>query len=213
MRASRLGRFVGDLLGRSDRQLIGIIGSQLDAAIDGATLAREMAAGGLPADQARSRMSSIEHRGDRERGRMVQALAATLTAPVDREDLFRLSRCIDDVLDNVRDFVRESDLYALDRPPAVVPVLDALIDGLQGLQQASRSLSDGTTAAHVTLGTKKAVGRVRQCYQHELAELFEQPLDMRILKTRELLRRLDVAGLRLGEAADALADGIMKRGR
>ena len=39
------------------------------------------------------------------------SLAGVLVTPVDREDLFRLSRSIDDVLDNLRDFVREWDLY------------------------------------------------------------------------------------------------------
>jgi hypothetical protein len=194
MRSTRFSRLMTDLLGRSHELLVGIIGSQIEAAIDGTTLAREMVAGRLPAADARAQMSAIEHRGDCERVRLVDALSSTLTAPVDREDLFRLSRCVDDVLDSVRDFVRESHLYGLDTATQAL-------------------LHEGTTAAHITLTTKKAVGRVRQCYQIELAQLFNRPLDMQTLKRRELLRRLDVAGLRLGEAADALADGIMKRGR
>jgi predicted nucleic acid-binding protein len=37
-------------------------------------------------------------------------------------------------------------------------------------------------------------------------------LRMGVLKEREALRRLDVVGLRLGEAADALSDAAMKQG-
>jgi uncharacterized protein len=87
----------------------------------------------------------VEHRGDRARGGFVHALAP----PLDREDLFRVSRSVDDVLDNLRDFARELELFAVS--------------------------------------------------------------DVAMLKRRELLRRLDVVGLRLGEAADALADGAVKR--
>ena len=58
-----------------------------------------------------------------------------------------------------------------------------------------------------------AAGQVRRLYQQKLAELLNEPLDNETLKRRELLRRLDVVGLRLGEAADALADGVLKRSR
>jgi hypothetical protein len=38
-------------------------------------------------------------------------------------------------------------------------------------------------------------------------------VDRESLKRRELLRRLDVIGLRLGEAAAAFADALLKRNR
>lgn len=44
-----------------------------------------------------------------------------------------------------------------------------------------------------------------------VAEVLDEPeVTPQMLKRRELLRRLDVVGLRLGEAADALADGAVK---
>ena len=64
-----------------------------------------------------------------------------------------------------------------------------------------------------TLAARKAVGRVRRRYQVELARIFAEPLSPETLKRRELLRRLDVVALRLGEAVDALADGELKRSR
>lgn len=214
MRWPGLGRFAADLFGHADRRLIAIVDAQIDAAIEGTVVAREVVTGRLPAAEARRQMKTIEHRGDNERARLVTALSSTLTAPIDREDLFRLSRCIDDVLDCVRDFVRESDLYGLGEQPGVTPVLEALIEGLHGLATANQTLlSSHTEPSRATRQIERAAGQVRRCYQVELAELFNGPLDIRLLKRRELLRRLDVAGLRLGEAADALADGLVKRGR
>ncbi len=46
-----------------------------------------------------------------------------------------------------------------------------------------------------------------------IAELLVGEVDVQMLRQRELLRRLDVVGLRFGEAADALADGSLKRHR
>jgi uncharacterized protein len=38
-----------------------------------------------------------------------------------------------------------------------------------------------------------------------------QEVTTEVLRRRELLRRVDVTGLRLAEAADALSDGAVKR--
>ena len=62
-----------------------------------------------------------------------------------------------------------------------------------------------------TLRVKK--NEIRPRYQLAMAELLADPVTAQTLKVRESLRRLDVVGLRLGEAADALADGAMKRSR
>ena len=62
-----------------------------------------------------------------------------------------------------------------------------------------------------TLAARKQAGRVRQLYQAALADLFRAELSTDTLRRRELLRRLDVIGLRLGESADALSDAMLKR--
>jgi hypothetical protein len=45
-----------------------------------------------------------------------------------------------------------------------------------------------------------------------LAKLYAGELSVETLKARDLLRRLDVVGLRLNEAADFLLDASVKRG-
>jgi uncharacterized protein Yka (UPF0111/DUF47 family) len=173
-----------------------------------------MVVGELTPAEARAQMGVVEHLGDKQRAALVAALSASLTTPIDREDLFRMSRYVDDVLDELRDFVRESDLYALPDQATVAPVLDALMEGLETLRHALRqTVNRNSASSSATISAKKSGNRVRQLYQLELAELFRRPLDVELMKRRELLRRIDVVGIRLGEAADALADGIMKRSR
>ena len=90
----------------------------------------------------------------------------------------------------------------------------ALLEGLECLRPALGQLEGHRgNAPQAALATRKAAGQVRRLYQLQLAELLSGPLDNETLKRRELLRRLDVVGLRLGEAADALADGALKRSR
>jgi len=132
--------------------------------------------------------------------------------PVDREDLFRLSRSIDDVLDNLRDFSRELELY---RPPDVrsfLPLLHVIGGALDALHDSVRSLADGPDAiVDAARRSDHAASAVRREFELAIARALDRASDEGALRERELLRRLDVVGLRLGEAADALGDGGLKR--
>jgi len=201
-----------DLRGRSGDRVIGQVARQIRAARDGAELARKMAAGLVPPGAARARMAEIEHAGDAERAALAAMLRSVLATPIDREDLYRLSRSVDDVLDNLRDFVRETDLFG---PPGLgfaVSPLDAVLEGLAALDTAVRMvLAEPAAVTIAALGARKAGTRVRENRQAALAQLFAGPLDLDVLRSRELLDRLDAVGRRLGEAADALSDAMLKR--
>ncbi|NUT34601.1 MAG: DUF47 family protein [Hamadaea sp.] len=207
---ARLGDLLRDLSGRGDGLLARLIADQIATAADGTRLAAALARGEITAAAARQTVAGIEHTGDEDRARLVDRLRRSVTSPVDREDLFRLSRSVDDVLDAVRDFIREADLFGLAALPACPPVLDALARGLAGLAEAVLRLPrDPVGAAELALRAKKQ--GLRTEYQHALSRLLDQPLTSDVLKATLLLHRLDTAGIHLAAAADALADGVMKR--
>jgi uncharacterized protein Yka (UPF0111/DUF47 family) len=135
-----------------------------------------------------------------------------MVTPIDREDLFRVSRSVDDVLDNLRDFAREVDLYDVADRRFAKPILKALIEGIEALAVAVEALAGSPyEITEATLSARKSAGLVRRLYQEALGTLFASEPDVETLKQYELLRRLDMVGLSLGEAADALADGAVKR--
>ncbi|MCK2217087.1 DUF47 domain-containing protein [Actinomadura sp. ATCC 31491] len=211
-RAGRLRRVLDDLRGRTARRVIDLLRGQVATARQGAELARTAASGTVESAAARARMSVVEHEGDQARAELVRALSRTLATPIDREDLFRLSRSIDDVLDQLRDFVREADLFGLSDLGFAVEPLQAVIDGLDELEQALvKMLTDPGSVMVSLLATRKSQSRVRQLYQARLTTLFAGTLEMDTLRERELLSRLDAVGRRLGESADALADAMLKR--
>jgi hypothetical protein len=206
----RLGDLLRDLSGRTDQVLAGLIVDQLAAATEGVALATALAAGELPASVARSRIGRIEHEGDTRRSTLVHRLRRSVSSPIDREDLFRLSRCVDDVLDAIRDFIREADLFAVGAQPAYLPVLNALARGLAELAEAVRLLprTPHAAAEHALRAKKQGL---RTEYQHAVSRLLAAPLTAETLKVTLLLNRLDTAGVHLATAADALADGVVKR--
>ena len=192
--------------------LIAILEDQLDAAMTACRVARSVADGQADPSEAHDKMAEIEQSGDAMRGKLVSRLAGVLVTPIDREDLFRLSRSIDDVLDNLRDFVREWDLYGIEANDAYLGLIDATTSGLEDLRLAVQTIAkDPKDTSQFALVCKKSANEIRRQYDVELGRLFGGEFTMEVIKVRELLRRLDVVGLRLNEAADVLSDAAVKR--
>lgn len=207
----RLRRVLEDLTGLSKGRLAPLLLAQLDTADQGTTLAARMCAGEISTAEARRRMVTVEHDGDRHRAGVVAELSAALSTPLDREDLYRFSRSVDDVLDNLRDFVRESDLYG-SGAGEVAGLFAAVREGLGHLRTAvERIVPRPEEVTPAALRARKAAGRVRQAYQRAMAVLLDGEITTDGLKRRELLRRLDIVGLSLADCADTLSDAVLKR--
>lgn len=208
-----LTRVVGELRGRSARRFVELLGGHVAATVDAARLVERGARGELAWSDARIAMRDIEHQGDRYRETLVGELAASIITPIDREDLFRTSRSIDDVLDNLRDVVRLCDLFEIRDASVMVPVLSTIVSAIETLGDAIAIIVAEPREIRPRASlVKKAGNQIRRSYDAALGELFRGELRMEVLKLREVLRRLDVVGLRVNEAADALADAAMKRG-
>ncbi|MFA9429332.1 DUF47 domain-containing protein [Egicoccus sp. AB-alg2] len=208
----RVRRFFRNLTGRSDAVLVSHLLAQFDATTKAVDLVRALAGGEIDAAEGDRRMDAIESEGDDARRELIVELRQTLAAPMDREDLNRLSRSVDDVLDNLRDLAREFHLYGFAAEPLLLEGVDNLATGLAMLRTATEVLVDHPedTARHAAESKKNDV---RRSYQHAMAQLLTgcDDVDTLLLRRRELLRRLDITGLRLAEAADALVDGAVKR--
>jgi hypothetical protein len=203
-----------DLSGKGRADLVAHVVRQIDATLQAASLVEGVVNGEQAPEAAAGAIRSVEHAGDRARADLVVALSSAFSTPIDREDLFRLSRSIDDVLDNLRDFLREVRLFDPEDLTPCKALVPPVHEGLHHLREGVLSMGkEGSAVDRCTLATRKAGTAIRRGYEEGLAELFSRPVDSETLKQREFLRRLDVVGLRLSEAADALADGWLKRGR
>lgn len=208
----RLSALVSTLTGRGDIELVRALHEQIEAALEGAQLARDLVSNRVGLADAHAQIGRIEHRGDACRAALVQILSHSITTPIDREDMFRLSRSIDDVLDTMRDFIRETHIYRVRGLDALVPLSEWVIDGLTDLERAVDAvLSDPSEVTKLAMACKSHANAIARAYQYEVAALYAEVISADTLKRRELVRRLDIASERLSEAADALADGAIKR--
>jgi uncharacterized protein len=187
-----------------------LLAHQIDITLEGVALALALVEGPNDRTDARGAMADIEHQGDDARAEVIRVMSSRVTTHLDREDLFRASRSIDDVLDNTRDFVREAIMWNAHPGERGAIALQQVAASLVKLRHAVAS-TDPVDVRKNCLAARKEASQVRRAYQEGLAQIYIGALTMDTLTTRELLRRLDVVGLRVAEAADALLDGLIKR--
>lgn len=209
----RLRTFVRDVAGESAQNITAILGEHIAVAREAVLLAERAVRDGDRGAVVDAEAEEVEHRGDALRRQLVAELAQTLVTPLDREDIFRFSRSVDDVLDNIRDFVREWTLYRPEGARNLALLLESVRAGIDSLVAPVAAIgSQRAGAAASLLAAKRSTNGVRRRFEEEVAELFAGEVSPEVLKHRELLRRLDVVGLRLGEAIDILFDALVKRG-
>jgi predicted phosphate transport protein (TIGR00153 family) len=100
------------------------------AASNGAEAARlltDLVTGQERPDQAIARLRDLEHQGDEITHRIFTALARTLIAPLDYEDIRALTRQLDDVTDAIEDAGQRLVLYHLLPATAVAHQLTHII--------------------------------------------------------------------------------------
>ncbi|MDN6429015.1 MAG: DUF47 family protein [Propionibacterium sp.] len=191
---------------RSSRILV----RQIDCALEAARLANQVCSLESDCSQARRSMRTIEHAGDDARRSLVREIEMALNVPLEREDLFRASRSIDDVLDSTRDLVREIAEWEVPLGDWSRGAMDPVESALARFREALRS-EDPERARSQYLAARQEARRTRRVYDRGLAIVLRQEVTADILKQREVLRRIESIGRDLIEVSNALLDGMVKR--
>lgn len=156
-----------------------------------------------------------EKEADEARRIFIDELNRTFVTPFDREDLFALSRTIDDVLDYAYSTVMEMEILKVEPTPYIQRMASLLRDAASELLLAVERLEDHPNVAGEHAQRAKALeNRVEDVYREALADLFSGAEDikhvMKTLKLREVYRHLSNAADRGDEAANLIADIIVK---
>src|SRR5512145_1417172 len=156
-----------------------------------------------------------EKEADEARRILIDELNRTFVTPFDREDIFTLSRAIDDVLDYAYSTVNEMVIFNVVATPFMQRMAALLRDAAFELLQAVDRLAEHPNVAGDHAQRAKALeNRVEDVYREALAELFKCATDIEhvvwILKMREVYRHLSNAADRGDEAANVIADIVVK---
>jgi predicted phosphate transport protein (TIGR00153 family) len=162
-----------------------------------------------------TRARQIEKDADEVRRILVHELLDTFVTPIDREDLFALSRALDNFVDYVYSTVEELEIFDMSASEDVLEFADLLHQMANELHLAMQRLLDhpGVASEHARR-VKSLENEVEDTYRRKLAALFSGPEDvhhiMEMLKTREVLRHLSNAADQGDMAADIVMDIVVK---
>lgn len=156
-----------------------------------------------------------EKKADEVRRILIDELLRTFVTPIDREDIFALSRAIDDVLDYANTTVDEMEILNVKPTPYMGRIASLLCDAAFELHLGVQRLEDHPRVASEHAQRAKALeNRVENVYREAIADLFSGPQDVghivQMLKMREVYRHLSNAADRGDEAANIIADIVVK---
>ncbi len=161
-------------------------------------------------------LHAIEKDADEVRRILIDELNHSFVTPIDREDLFSLSRAIDDVLDYADTTIDEMSLLGITPNTYLVRMVSLLRDASEEINRGVQRLEDRPTVANDHAVRAKALeNRVESVYREAIGELFRGPRDvehiMEMLKLREIYRHLSNAADRGDEAANLIGDIVVKQ--
>ncbi len=161
------------------------------------------------------RMRLIEKEADEVRRILIDELNRSFVTPFDREDIFALSRAIDDILDYAYTTVDEMTILGVEPTPYVLRMVSLLRDAALEIHMATQRLNDHpNVASEHAMRAKALENRVESVYREAIADLFRGPTDvehvMEMLKLREIYRHLSNSADRGDEAANIIGDIVVK---
>ena len=164
-----------------------------------------------PDPENAKRVREIEQEADDLRKMLVEELHQSFVTPMDREDIFALSRTVDDMVDYADTTVDEMEIYE-------VPPDRHLQDMVDILRKEAREIADSIrmldTYPHIAMEhavqAKFYENLMEKAYHTALADLFKRTDTVYMLKMREIYRHLSNAADRGDQAANTICNIVMK---
>jgi len=162
-----------------------------------------------------ARVGKLEREEDELRRILIDDLNRTFVTPIDREDIFALSRAIDDMLDYAHTTIDEMQLLKVTPNEYIARLAAVLREAAEEVYLAIISLREHPNVANDHAVRAKTLENVAESvYREALTHLFDRVkvLDdvVQVLKLREVYRHLSNAADRGDVAANIIGDIVVK---
>jgi hypothetical protein len=158
-----------------------------------------------------NRVKEIEREADELRRILVEELHQTFITPMDREDIYALSRAIDDIVDYANSTVDEMEIYEVSSDRHLQEMVEILRKAACEINDAVKILETyPNIAMEHAVKAKSYENAMEKAYHTALADLFKKTDTVYMLKMREIYRHLSNAADRSDEAANIICSIVMK---
>jgi uncharacterized protein Yka (UPF0111/DUF47 family) len=162
---------------------------------------------------AAQRVYFLEREADDLRRVLIDHLNRTLITPFDREDIYALSRAVDEIIDAAQRTVEELDVFKVKPNQELVAMAQVLEKGTLEIYDAMKNLKKYPSVALEHAKAAKATeNQIHHIYLKSLADLYDNPEHQAgyMLKMREIYRHLNRSADSCDEAANIISDIIIK---
>ncbi len=162
--------------------------------------------------EAANRLRDLEHQGDERKRELRRALTEAFSTPLEPEDIFELSRGIDEILNEAKNLVAEAESMRTEPDPAMTKMAEELADGTKYLAEAIALIGRGqrTAATEVADRAVKQQRHLQHTYRKAMSALVAEQ-DLRELGARrELYRRLARSGDEMVRVAERVWYSVLK---
>ncbi len=165
----------------------------------------------LEGDGEPEEITRLEREADDIRRIMVDELHQTFITPIDREDIFALSRAIDDVIDHANNTVKEMEIFEVDSNEHLCQMAELLQKGAEQLVGAMRHLKKNpNVAVEYAVRAKRIENQMNDRYLAALKQLFSEH-DLRLMFSfREIYRHFNRSADRVDDAANIISNVVVK---
>lgn len=158
-------------------------------------------------------IESHEKRADRIRAELIDQVQVAFITPMDRHDLFSVSRRIDDVTDKIKDLKDFLVFFQICPTENNLKMAEYILDSISCIDIAVKQLheTNDTVFWENIVKAKKNENQVKRCYWDNINELNEQRLEINdIIIFREFAKDLNSLANKIGRTADKLSDMKVK---
>lgn len=149
---------------------------------------------------------AAEHEADERKRDLLTLVRDSFTTPLDPEDLFELSRGLDEVINGAKNTVREAEALSMTPNGPMGEMCDLLAEGVHHLGAAFTALGgDFTTADTEALAAIKAQRNLERIYRRAMSKLIAKDDLREVAGRQELYRRM----VRISENVVLVADRVM----
>jgi hypothetical protein len=153
----------------------------------------------------------LEREADDIRRILIDELHQTFITPIDREDIFALSRAIDDVIDHAKNTVKEMEIFEVESNEHLCQMAELLQKGAEQLVGAMRHLKKNpNVAVEYAVRAKRIENRMNDSYLAALKQLFSGHDPRVMFSLREIYRHFNRSADRVDEAANIISNVVVK---
>lgn len=156
-------------------------------------------------------LCETEGAADMKRRVLLDELDKTFITPFEREDIYTLSRAIDDIIDYGYTTVEEMELFKLGPDAELIKMVEVILDMTKAISLAVEYLENNRNISNEhALKAKALENQAEKLYRSSLVELFKNDDIKYILKMREMYRHLSNCADKGDLAADVICHIVIK---